>query len=48
MEVRRLQGLLGERDKTIQDIKEEKNDLERTIESLRLGLPAQEQSIGEL
>ena len=47
-EVRRLQSLLGERDKVIQDMKEEKDDLEKTIESLRSGLRAQEQSAGEL
>ena len=40
--------MLGERDKVIQDIKEEKGDLEKTIESLRSGLQAQEQSAGEL
>ena len=45
-EVRRLQSLLGERDKAIQDTKEEKDDLEKTIESLRSGLRAQEQSSG--
>lgn len=47
-EVRRLQSLLGERDKAIQDMKEEKDDLEKTIETLRSGLRAQEQSAGEL
>jgi hypothetical protein len=34
-EVRRLQSLLGERDKAIQDMKEEKEDLEKSAESLR-------------
>jgi hypothetical protein len=43
-EVRRLQSLLGERDKAIQDIKEEKDDLEKTVESLRTALRQQEQS----
>ncbi|KAA1472413.1 hypothetical protein DENSPDRAFT_859435 [Dentipellis sp. KUC8613] len=43
-EVRRLQSLLGERDKAIQDMKEEKDDLDRTVESLRNALKAQEQS----
>jgi hypothetical protein len=45
-EVRRLQSLLGERDKAIQDMKEEKDDLDKTIESLRAGLREQEQSSG--
>ena len=45
-EVRRLQNLLGERDKVIQDMKEEKDDLEKTVESLRTALRAQEQSSG--
>ena len=40
--------MLGERDKAIQDMKEEKDDLDKTIESLRTGLRAQEQSAGEL
>ncbi|KAH9946869.1 hypothetical protein B0H21DRAFT_891679 [Amylocystis lapponica] len=43
-EVRRLQSLLAERDKAIQDMKEEKDDLEKTIESLRTALRSQEQS----
>ncbi|KAH9933802.1 uncharacterized protein B0H18DRAFT_982108 [Fomitopsis serialis] len=43
-EVRRLQSLLGERDKAIQDMKEEKDDLDKTIESLRTALRQQEQS----
>ncbi|THH27443.1 hypothetical protein EUX98_g6745 [Antrodiella citrinella] len=43
-EVRRLQSLLGERDKAIQDMKEEKDDLEKTVESLREALRSQEQS----
>ena len=47
-EVRRLQSLLGERDKAIQDMKEEKDDLEKTVEDLRDALKQQEQSAGEL
>ncbi|KAL0959595.1 hypothetical protein HGRIS_011304 [Hohenbuehelia grisea] len=43
-EVRRLQSLLGERDKAIQDMKEEKDDLEKTLESFRTALRQQEQS----
>lgn len=45
-EVRRLQSLLGERDKAIQDMKEEKDDLERSVETLRTALREQEQSAG--
>ncbi|KAF8955358.1 hypothetical protein BDZ97DRAFT_1674249 [Flammula alnicola] len=43
-EVRRLQRLLGERDKAIQDIKKEKGDLEKSVESLRTALRQQEQN----
>ncbi|KDQ53566.1 hypothetical protein JAAARDRAFT_161669 [Jaapia argillacea MUCL 33604] len=43
-EVRRLQSLLCERDKAIQDMKEEKCDSEKTLESLRTALTIQEQS----
>ncbi|KAI0002585.1 hypothetical protein BJV74DRAFT_882197 [Russula compacta] len=43
-EVRRLQSLLAERDKAIQDMKEEKDDLEKSVESLRSALKSQEQS----
>ncbi|EIW78667.1 hypothetical protein CONPUDRAFT_167623 [Coniophora puteana RWD-64-598 SS2] len=43
-EVRRLQSLLGERDKAIQDMKEERDDLEKTVEQLRAAVRAQEQS----
>ncbi|KAI0697045.1 hypothetical protein BC835DRAFT_1339896 [Cytidiella melzeri] len=43
-EVRRLQSLLAERDKAIQDMKEEKDDLDKTVESLRSALRQQEQS----
>ncbi len=45
-EVRRLQSLLGERDKAIQDMKEEKDDLDGTLESLRTALKQQEASAG--
>ena len=45
-EVRRLQSLLGERDKAIQDMKEEKDDLERSVESLRTALKQQEANAG--
>jgi hypothetical protein len=45
-EVRRLQSLLAERDKAIQDMKEEKDDLEKSIESIRGALKLQEQSTG--
>ncbi|KIY65620.1 hypothetical protein CYLTODRAFT_379149 [Cylindrobasidium torrendii FP15055 ss-10] len=41
-EVRRLQSLLGERDKAIQDMKEEKDDIESMVESLRKSLKQQE------
>ncbi|TRM62339.1 hypothetical protein BD626DRAFT_570053 [Schizophyllum amplum] len=43
-EVRRLQSLLAERDKAIQDMKEEKDDLEKSVESLRTALKQQEQN----
>ncbi|KAG6908006.1 hypothetical protein DXG01_006541 [Tephrocybe rancida] len=43
-EVRRLQSLLGERDKAIQDMKEEKDDVDKTVEALRTALREQEQS----
>ncbi|KAJ7918468.1 hypothetical protein B0H13DRAFT_292422 [Mycena leptocephala] len=43
-EVRRLQSLLGERDKAIQDMKEEKDDLEKSVEGLRAALRQQESS----
>jgi len=45
-EVRRLQSLLAERDKAIQDMKEEKDDLDKSVESLRGVLKSQEQSTG--
>lgn len=46
VEVRRLQSLLGERDKAIQDMKEEKDDLERGLEGLRGALRTQEANAG--
>lgn len=46
-EVRRLQSLLGERDKAIQDMKEEKDDLEKSVEGLRAALRQQESSAGK-
>jgi hypothetical protein len=46
-EVRRLQSLLAERDKAIQDMKEEKDDLEKNLEGLRGALKLQEQSTGQ-
>jgi predicted nucleic acid-binding Zn-ribbon protein len=45
-EVRRLQSLLAERDKAIQDMKEEKDDLDKSLESLRSALKSQEQGTG--
>ena len=44
--MRRLQSLLGEREKAIQDMKEEKDDLEKTVEAIRINLRQQEQSSG--
>ncbi|TDL16694.1 hypothetical protein BD410DRAFT_844207 [Rickenella mellea] len=46
-EVRRLQSLLGERDKAIQDMKEEKDDLEKAVEGLRSALRTQQQQADE-
>ncbi|KAJ3566727.1 hypothetical protein NP233_g6820 [Leucocoprinus birnbaumii] len=43
-EIRRLQSLLSERDKAIQDIKEEKEDLEKSVEALKVTLKQQERS----
>ncbi|TFK19027.1 hypothetical protein FA15DRAFT_648858 [Coprinopsis marcescibilis] len=43
-EVRRLQDLLGLRDKAIQDMKEEQDDLEKSLESVRTALRQQETS----
>ncbi|KAF8886994.1 meiotic cell cortex C-terminal pleckstrin homology-domain-containing protein [Infundibulicybe gibba] len=39
-----MSSLLGERDKAIEDMKEEKDDLERSVESLRAALQQQEQN----
>ena len=47
MEVRRLQSLLAERDKAIQDMKEEKDDLDKSVEDLRTALRQQEQNAGQ-
>jgi cell division protein FtsB len=46
-EVRRLQSLLAERDKSLQDMKEEKDDLERSLDSLRVALRTQEANAGK-
>ncbi|KAK0443324.1 uncharacterized protein EV420DRAFT_1026537 [Desarmillaria tabescens] len=43
-EVRRLQSLLGDREKAIQDMTEKKDDLDGTLESLRTALKQQEAS----
>jgi len=40
-EVRRLQSLLAERDKALQDMKEEKDDLDKLVENLTTGLRTQ-------
>ncbi|CAG7850038.1 Anucleate primary sterigmata protein A [Serendipita indica DSM 11827] len=45
-EIRRLQSLLAERDKTLQDMKDERDDLERSIDSLRTALRTQEANAG--
>jgi len=47
-EVRRLQSLLGERDKAIQDMKEEKDDLERIVENLKTTIRQNDKIIGVL
>ena len=47
-EVRRLQSLLGERDKAIQDMKEEKDDLERIVENLKTTIRQNDKMIGVL
>ena len=44
-EVRRLQSLLAERDKENQDLREEHNDLEITVERLRATIVSQEESV---
>ena len=43
-EVRRLQALLSERDKSVHDLKEERDDLDKTVDSLRTTLRQQEAS----
>ena len=45
-EVRRLQSLLGERDRIIQTMKEEKDDMIKADEALRTALRQQEQNAG--
>ncbi|KAJ7717432.1 hypothetical protein DFH07DRAFT_710572, partial [Mycena maculata] len=45
-EVRRLQSFLGEHDKAIQDMKEEKDDPEKSVEGLRAALHQQETRAG--
>ena len=45
-EVRRLQSLLAERDKALQDMKEEKDDLDKLVENLTTGLRTQEANAG--
>jgi len=45
-EIRRLQSLLTERDKAIQDMKEERDDLEKTVEAFKIALQQQERSSG--
>lgn len=45
-EIRRLQSLLTERDKAIQDMKEERDDLEKTVEALKTTLKQQERNTG--
>jgi len=45
-EVRRLQSLIAERDKIFQDMKEEKDDLQKMVENLTTGLRTQEASAG--
>ena len=45
-ELRGLQALLAERDKTIQDFKEERDDLKRTIEELKTALRQKEVNAG--
>jgi hypothetical protein len=47
-EVRRLQSLLGEKDKDIQDLKDEKHDLNAACDALSIALRDQETSAGEL
>jgi cell division protein FtsB len=46
-EVRRLQSLIAERDKAIQDMKEEKDEQAKTLENLRSSLRQQEKEASE-
>ena len=41
-----MHALLSERDKALQDMKEERDDLERSLEALRLALQDQQSSAG--
>lgn len=45
-EIRRLSSLLGERDKAIQDMKEEKGDHGRIVESLKTTIRQNDKMIG--
>jgi hypothetical protein len=45
-EIRRLQSLLAERDKSLLDMKEEKDDMDRSLDSLRTALRTQEANAG--
>lgn len=45
-EVRRLQSLIGERDKAIQDLNEENQDLRQAVEDLKSGLETQKSTAG--
>ena len=45
-EIRRMHALLSERDKALQDMKEERDDLEKSLESLRSALRERETSAG--
>lgn len=47
-EVRRLQSMLAERDKIIQAMKEEKDDMDNTVEVLRTSLRSEEQNAGAM
>jgi hypothetical protein len=42
-----VQALLSERDKALQDLKEERDDLERSLEALRAGLREREAAAGQ-
>lgn len=43
-----MQALLSERDKALQDLKEERDDLERSLETLRAGLRERETAAGQV